>query len=79
LILLSGGELVQLRGFVERLVDAAQGTDDDLKRRAFAPEILRALGIGPDLRVLELSVYFLEALALRVIVKGTPGERRCAP
>jgi len=79
LILLLGRELVQLRGLTERPVDAAERAYDDFERRALAPEVLCALGIRPDVRILELAVYFLETLALRVIVKGTPGERRCAP
>ena len=50
--------------------------DDGFELGALATEVLRALGIGPDLRVLELAVDFLEALALRVIVKDTSAERR---
>jgi hypothetical protein len=37
LVLLFGRELVQPRGLVESLVDAAERVDDGLERRALAP------------------------------------------
>ncbi len=49
-------ERVQLLGFAERLVDAAQRADDGLELRALAPQALRTLRVAPDVRVLELAV-----------------------
>ena len=40
--------------------------------RALAPELLRALGIRPDGRVLQLAGHFLEPLLLAVVLKETP-------
>ena len=71
-------ELVELAGFVERLLDAVQRRDDGLELGALAAQVLRALGVGPDGGVLELAVDFLEPLALRVIVKDTSAARRNA-
>ena len=77
-VLLFARELVELAGFVERLLDAVQRRDDGLELGALAAQILRALGIGPDGGILELAVDFLEALALDVIVKDTSAARRNA-
>ena len=71
-------ERLQLRGLAERLVDAAQRTDDGFELGALAPQVLRALGVAPDLRILELAVDLFETLALRVEVKGTSAKQRCA-
>jgi hypothetical protein len=72
-------EPVQLLSLAERLVDAAQRADDALELRALAAEVLRALGVRPDIRIFELAVDLFETLALRVEVKGTSAKRRCAP
>jgi len=70
---------MQLRSLAERLVDAAQRADDGFELGALAPQALRALGIAPDVRILELAVDLFETLALRLEVKGTSAEQRCAP
>jgi hypothetical protein len=72
------GELVQLGSLVERLRDAVQRGDDDLELGALATEGLRSLGVGPDARVLELSIDLFEPFALDVIVKDTSAKRRSA-
>jgi hypothetical protein len=69
-------ELVDLR---ERLLHAAQRADDGFELGALAPEALRALGVGPNGRILELAGDLLEPLALSVIVKGTSAARQSAP
>jgi hypothetical protein len=72
------GKLVQLAGFVERLLDAVQRRDDGFELGALAPQTLRTLGVGPDGGVFELAVDFLEPLALDVIVKDTSAMLRSA-
>jgi hypothetical protein len=71
-------ELVQLASLVERPLDAVQRCDDGLELGALSAQALRALGIRPDGRVLELAVDLLEPLALDVIVKDTSATRRSA-
>jgi hypothetical protein len=39
---------------------------------AFAPEFLGPLGVGPDLRTLELATYLDQAFLLGIEVKVTP-------
>jgi hypothetical protein len=78
LVLRLDRELVQLAGFVERLLDAVQRRDDGFELGALAAEALRALGIRPDGRVLELFVDLLEPLTFGVIVKDTSAARRSA-
>jgi hypothetical protein len=77
-ILFLARELVELGRLAKRLVDPVQRADYALELRALAAEILGALGVGPDVRIFELAVDLFETLALRVEVKGTSAERRCA-
>ena len=62
----------QFVGPAESMVERADAIDDALELRAFLAELLRALGIVPDVRVFELAGYFLEPLGLGVVVKDTP-------
>jgi hypothetical protein len=39
---------------------------------ALLAELLRAFRVVPDVRILELAAYFLEPVALGVVVKDTP-------
>jgi hypothetical protein len=71
-------ELVKLASLVERPLDALQRPDYGFELGALATEPLRALGVGPNGRILELAVDLLEALTLRVIVKDTSAARRSA-
>src|SRR5207253_11396735 len=72
-------ELEQLGG----LGDCLRGTIDlagvGSQPRALAPELLGALRVRPDGRVLELASHFLEALPLAIVLKETPVTRRRAP
>jgi len=43
-----------------------------LQRRPLLTQLLGALRLVPDRRILEFSQDFLESLALALIVKGTP-------
>jgi len=82
-----GGFLVVLRlGQVEQFARAAQAlgqladaVDGLVERRALAPQRLRALRVVPDVGVLEYALYFLEALALGVVVKETPSAHPAGP
>jgi hypothetical protein len=65
-------ELEQLARLGDTAREPAEPFDDALEPRAFAPELLRTRRVVPDVRVLELARYFLEAFALRIEVKGTP-------
>ena len=79
LVGLRARELVELGGFGERAIEMRERVDYAFERRALTAQVLRALGIRPDVLVLELAVYFLEPLTLLIIVKDTPGGRRNAP
>jgi hypothetical protein len=46
--------------------------DDLVEHRAFATKLLGALGVVPDVRILQLAAYFLEPLTFAVVVKDTP-------
>jgi hypothetical protein len=64
-------ELEQLAGVGDAAVDLGQRRDSGFQVLLLAPELLRALLVGPDLRVLEESVDLYEAPFLRLEVKGT--------
>jgi hypothetical protein len=78
LVVFLARELEQLVGFAERAIDSLHGMDDGFQRGPFAAEALSALGIRPDVPILELAAYFLQPLALRVEVKDTSARRRSA-
>jgi hypothetical protein len=46
---------------------------------AFAPQLLRPLGLRPDGRVFELAADLFQAFFLVVVLKETPVRRRYAP
>ena len=48
------------------------GLDHGFQRAFLATEFLRALGLVPDLRVLERGVDFVESQGFPVVVKDTP-------
>jgi hypothetical protein len=45
-----------------------------VQARPFAAQFLGAFRLVPDLGILKLAVYFLEAFALRIVFKDTPSE-----
>jgi len=82
LVVLGLGELEELRGIRDRVRRAIEFPDVGGETGALLAEQLRALGIAPDRGVLELAVYFLEALDLAVVLKETPvanGRARRGP
>jgi hypothetical protein len=46
---------------------------------ALLAELLRALRVVPDARLLELARYFLETFVLVVVIKDTSSRTLCAP
>jgi hypothetical protein len=52
--------------------------DHGLQRLLLAPQVLRALGLVPDARVLECRLDFVQPQCLAVVVKDTPGAAGCA-
>ncbi|MGH8288674.1 MAG: hypothetical protein ACREV7_06545 [Steroidobacteraceae bacterium] len=78
LITLRFGELEELRRIGNALGGAIELRDVGGESRALLAELLRALRLGPDGRVLELPPYLLEALFLVVVLKETSVARRCA-
>jgi len=85
LVVLVFGELQQFAGLAKTLLQAGDTVDVLLQAGAFATQGLGVLGIVPDIRALELAVYFFQALALGIVVKDTPvanaavpAGRRCA-
>jgi len=73
LIALAGSELEQLAGITDALGGAVDLGDLRAQAGAFAPELLRARGIGPHRCILQLAGHFLEPLLLAVVLKETPG------
>jgi uncharacterized protein YjiS (DUF1127 family) len=85
LVLLRLREIEQLARVRETFAELVERADDRFELRALASELLRALGVVPDRRVLELPQDFGESLAAALVVKGTPstpwsagsGRRSC--
>lgn len=74
-VVLLGRAFLQVLDAVDRLVE----------QRTLPPQRLGPLRIVPDVRVLQFALYFLQALALGIVVKDTPSAlpagpagRRCA-
>jgi hypothetical protein len=55
--------------------DGVEFLDRAFQTRPLAAELLRAPWRVPDARVFQLAVYFLEPLALAVVLKDTPSAR----
>jgi hypothetical protein len=72
LVVFGDRELEQLAGLDDAGLQPLELVDDLRETRALAPELLRALRVVPDVRVLELAGDFLEPFALGIDVKGTP-------
>jgi hypothetical protein len=71
-VLLGFGQVEQFAGPGQAVAERANAIDDPVERSAFLAELLRPLRVVPDVWVLELPGYFLETLALGVVVKDTP-------
>ena len=71
-VLLGFGQVEQFAGPGQAVAERANAVDDPVERSAFLAELLGPLRVVPDVWVFELAGYFLEALALGVVVKDTP-------
>jgi hypothetical protein len=85
LVVLAFGQVQQFAGAAQSLGQLADAVDGLVEQRTLAPQGLRPLGVVPDVRVFQFAFYFLQALALGVVVKETPSAhpadrsgRRCA-
>ena len=65
-------KLQQCVGAAEPVGQRTDAVDELVGRRAFLAELLRTLGVVPDLGIFEFSAYFLETLGFRLVVKDTP-------
>jgi hypothetical protein len=72
-------EIVELAAVVEPFLQSGQRMDDAVELLLLLAEVLRALRVVPDLRVLELPVYCREPRRLDVEVKDTSAAAGCGP
>ncbi len=71
-VVLGDREFEQFAGFGQRVRQTGNLADDLVEQGAFAAQFLRARRVVPDARQFEFARYFFEALALGLVVKGTP-------
>jgi hypothetical protein len=71
-VLLGFSQVEQFAGPGQAVAERANTVDDPIERSALLAELLRPLRVVPNVWVLELPGYFLETLALGVVVKDTP-------
>jgi hypothetical protein len=79
LVALALDQLEQLRGVGEPAAETVEFRQGGFESRALAAEGLRLVRRVPDRRVAELVIQLFEALALRVVLKGTPSAPSGAP
>jgi hypothetical protein len=72
-------ELEQLGAVADAGIEPDQRDDDVVERLLLLAELLRALRIVPDLRVLELARNLRQPRRLGVEVKDTSAGPRCVP
>jgi hypothetical protein len=77
-IALALGQLEQLRGIIDALGGAVDVREVRGEARPLLAELLGALRLRPDRRVLQLESYLLQTLFLAIVFKETPVTRRCA-
>jgi len=73
------GELEQLRGVAQPAAGGVELLELRGQACALAAELLGALGIGPDRRLLELTSDLFEPFLLAIVLKETPSRRAHAP
>jgi len=73
------GELEQLRSVAQSAAGGVELPELRGQTRALAAELLGALRVGPDGRILELATDLFEAFLLAVVLKETPSRRSHAP
>jgi hypothetical protein len=78
-VILGLGQLQQLDGGLQGPLRCIDLLDVGGQPRPFLAEVLRALGLRPYRRILQLSRDLLEPLFLGVVLKETPLGRRGVP
>jgi hypothetical protein len=73
------GELEQLCGVAQPATGRVELPELRGETCTLAAELLGALGIAPDGRILELEIDLFEAFLLAVVLKETPSRRSHAP
>jgi hypothetical protein len=76
LVGLAAREREELARVLQARVDRLQGADRLLEGAAFLAELLRLLGVVPDLGILERARDFYQPGLLGVVVKDTSAARR---
>jgi hypothetical protein len=71
-IVVAFSQLQELCAVGETAGQAVQAADDRIEPGSFLAQFLRALGIVPDIGLLELALYFLQPFALAFVLKDTP-------
>jgi len=71
IVVLGARELEQFPGVAQLDVEAGEDADDVLELFLFAPQLLGAPGIGPEVRLVELPRYLGETRLLALEVKDT--------
>ena len=71
------GEIEEFTCVGETTGYLVQADDNLLETRTLLPERLRALGLVPDVGLLEFPLDFGQAFGLAVVVKDTSSTHRC--
>ena len=77
-VLLFGGHLQQLCAVIDSACERVQFGHHRFETGLAPTEVLGALRIAPDVRILQLPQGLFQLLLLAVVVKGTPSGRRRA-
>ena len=72
LVAFSASQLQQFAGATQPIIQTADAVDDLVELGAFLAQLLGTFGVVPDIGIFQLPAYFLQALALGVVVKDTP-------
>ena len=72
-----GGHFQQVAGVTQAAGEVIDGFDDLRQHGALTAQRLRVLGFVPDAGVLQLAVYFDQAIMLVIVVKDTPELTGC--
>jgi hypothetical protein len=76
-IALLDGERQQFTGILQSVRDLVQPGDDLFQPGPLLSECLRALGVVPDIRLLQLALDLDQPFRLLLVVKDTSSTRRC--
>jgi len=73
------GEIEKFRRIAQALLQPVQAADDLFEFGALLAQFLSAIRVIPNAGLLELALYFLQALVPIVVIKDTSSKSRCAP